>query len=196
MTMNWRLFSLYYSIKPFMKLLQTVAAAIFLLFAISPSFGQVKKKFPTVETEKVTGEIIEVPSAFAGKYTFIGVGTSQKAEDQLRSWQNPLYQKFVAKTGFMDDMFDVELCFLPLFTGAAKMAKDKVIKKLKENNEALVIDNVYVYSGKREPFTEIGIDDRSEPYFYLLDGNGVILWTATGAFNRKYLDQIEEILTR
>ena len=179
-----------------MKLPEKLVVLIFLLFIISPAFGQIKSKFPTVETEKVTGEIVEIPSAFAGKYAFIGVGTSKKAEDQLRSWQNPLYQKFVAKTGLMDDMFNVELCFLPLFTGASQVAKDKVIKKLKENNEALVIDNVYVYAGKREPFTAIGVDDRSEPYFYLIDKNGIIVWTATGAFNRKYMDQIEEILTR
>lgn len=169
---------------------------VIFFFLMAPAFGQVNEKFPTVETERVNGEKIEIPSAFAGKYTFIGVGTSKKAEDQLRTWQNPLYQKFVAKTGLMDDMFDVELCFLPLFTGASRMAKDKVIRKLRENNEALIIDNVYVYSGEREPFTGIGIDDKSEPYFYLLDKSGVIVWTATGAFRQKYIDQIESILTQ
>lgn len=178
-----------------MKTHLKVISLIFLLFPMLPVFGQLKEKFPTVETEKVSGEVVEIPSAFAGKFILIGVGTSKKAEEQLQTWQNPLYRKFVAKTGFMDDMFNVELCFLPLFTGASKLAKDKVIKKLKENNEDLVIDNVYVYAGKREPFTEIGIDDRTEPYFFLLDKSGTIVWTATGGFKQKYFDQIEEILT-
>lgn len=169
---------------------------IFLVFIIQPCFGQINQNFPTVETEKINGEVVKIPSAFAGKFTLIGVGTSKKAEEELQTWQNPLYRKFVAKTGFMDDMFDVELCFLPLFTGASQVAKDKVIKKLKENNEALVINNVYVYSGKREPFTAIGIDDRTEPYFFLLDKSGKIVWTASGGFKQKYFDQIEEILTK
>ncbi|NEN22667.1 hypothetical protein G3O08_03995 [Cryomorpha ignava] len=179
-----------------MKTLFNLISFILLLFVIFPAFGQINEKFPTVETEKVTGEIVEIPSAFAGKFILIGVGTSKKAEDQLQTWQNPLYQKFVAKTGLMDDMFNVELCFLPLFTGASQLAKDKVIEKIQENNEALVIDNVYVYAGNREPFTAIGIDDRSEPYFYLLDKSGTIVWTASGGFKQKYFDQIEEILTR
>lgn len=179
-----------------MKALFKLFAIVFLLFIILPAHGQINKPFPDVSTEKVTGEIVRVPAAFEGKFALIGVGTSKKAEAQLKTWQNPLYQKFVAKTGLMDDMFNVDLCFLPLFTGASQLAKGEIIKKLKENNEALVIDNVYVYTGSREPFKAIGVDDKSEPYFFLLDKSGTIVWTASGAFSQKYLDQIEEILTQ
>ncbi len=160
------------------------------------SFGQVGQTFPNVETEMVSGKGVKLPEAFAGKYAIIGIGTSKKAEEELRTWQSPIYNKFIAKTGMMDDLYDVQVCFLPLFTGAAKAAKPKVIKKLKENNESLVIDNVYIYSGSREPFEPIGVEDKSEPYFYLIDGSGKIVWSAEGRFRQSYFDQIESILTK
>ena len=96
-----------------------------------------------------------VPGQFKGRFVFIGVGGSKKAEDDLRSWQNPVYNKFIAKTGLMDNMYDVEVCFLPLFTGAAKASKNQVIKKLEQNNEKLVLDHVYVYSGKKNPLRSL-----------------------------------------
>lgn len=171
---------------------------IFFVFAFIASFylshGQVGSYFPSVETETVKGETIQLPDFFQGKYTLIGVGTSKKAEDDLRTWQAPVYNKFVRKSGLMDEMYDVSICFLPLFTGASKVAKDKVVKKLRQNNESLVIDHVYIYAGSREPFNNIGIGDKAEPYFLLVDENGKIVWSASGKFKRRHFDAIEEIL--
>ena len=171
---------------------------LIVIFSLSVhfAFGQVGQAFPQIETETVSGKIVKLPSEFSGTYSLIGIGTSKKAEEDLRSWQTPVYNKFIAKTGLMDQMYDVKVGFLPLFTGATRMAKDKVVKKLKENNEKLVMDHVYVYSGNREPFLEIGIEDKTEPYFLLLDANGKILWYTSGKFRQKHLDAIEEVLNQ
>jgi len=165
-------------------------------FSIHLVCGQVGQEFPQIETETISNEVVKIPAAFSGNYSLIGIGTSKKAEDDLRTWQAPIYHKFVAKTGLMDQMYDVKIGFLPLFTGAARMAKDKVVKKLRENNEKLVVDHVYVYSGDREPFKSIGIDDKTEPYFLLLDPNGKVVWYTSGKFRQKYLDEIEEVLNQ
>lgn len=164
-----------------------------LILFINPSISQI---FPTVETEKLDGKSVVIPEAFEGYFSLIGVGTSKKAEDELKSWQVPVYNKFIAKTGLMDDMYDVKVCFLPLFTGVAKAAKNKVVKKLKQNNESVVYDHLYIYSGPREPFQEFGIDDKSTPYFFLLDKSGAVVWKAEGKFRQSYFGEIEEILTQ
>lgn len=169
--------------------------AIFSL-TVHLAFAQVGKGFPQIETETISGKVVKLPSEFSGTHSLIGIGTSKKAEQHLRTWQAPVYNKFVAKTGLMDEMYDVQIGFLPLFTGASRMAKDKVVKKLKENNEKLVLDHVYVYSGNREPFKSIGIEDKTEPYFLLLDAEGKILWYTAGKFRQKYLDEIEDILNK
>lgn len=168
---------------------------IFFLF-IHFSYGQVGHDFPTIETETVQGKRVELPHNFLEKYTLVGIGTSKKAEEDLRSWQTPIYNKFIKKTGLMDQLYDVNVCFLPLFTGASRMAKDKVVKKLRDNNEKLVMDHVYIYAGNREPFKSIGIEDKAEPYFLMLDAQGKIVWATSGRFRAKYLEQIEDILTQ
>jgi len=155
-----------------------------------------QRPFPVVETETIEGRVVEVPSEFSGKHALIGVGTSKKAEDDLRTWQIPIYNRFIAKTGLMDDMYDVEVCFLPLFTGAMKVAKNNVVKRLEENNEKLILDHVYVYSGDRDPLKEVGVENRREPYFFLLSPEGDIIWSESGAFRQKYLDRIMEILSQ
>jgi len=170
------------------------AALITALLAIGHS--AVAQKFLSVETEKLSGETVRLPDSFQGHYALIGVGTSKKAEDELKTWQVPVYNKFVAKTGLMDEMYDVEVCFLPLFTGVSKAAKNKVVKKLKENNESVVYDNLYIYSGSRDPFKEFGIDDKSTPYFFLLDKSGRVIWEAEGRFRQAYFDEIEGFLTQ
>ena len=169
-----------------------ILSFIFVLFSIQVQ----AQEFPKVETEKIDGEVVEVPTAFEGKYALIGIGTSKRAEDELRTWQVPVYNKFIAKTGLMDAMFDVEVCFLPLFTGAMRAAKGKVVKRLKENNEKLILNHVYVYSGDRSPFTEFGVDDKKEPYFFLLNPEGEVVWAGQGAFRQEYFDRIEEILSQ
>lgn len=154
------------------------------------------QSFPSVETEKIGGEAVRVPAAFEGKYALIGIGTSQRAEDELRTWQVPVYNKFIAKTGLMDKLYDVEVCFLPLFTGAMRAARGKVVEKLKENNEKLILDHVYVYSGDRSPFIEFGVEDKKEPYFFLLNPDGIVVWSGKGRFKQEYFDRMEEILSQ
>lgn len=172
------------------------ALALSILFSIRAVslFAQKGSIFPTVATEMISGREVSFPEAFAGRYVLIGIGTSKKAEKDLRTWQTPVYNKFVLKTGLMDAMYDVDIAFLPLFTGASQVAKGQVIKDLKANNEALVIDRLYIYSGSRTPFTEIGLGDKSEPYFLLINPEGRIIWTAEGSFKQSYLDEVEEIL--
>lgn len=171
---------------------------LLLFLSLAASFGLVSAQdsFPSVTTETIQGETVNVPAAFEGSFVLIGVGTGKKAEDDLRTWQAPIYNKFIAKTGLMDGMYHVEVCFLPLFTGAMKMAKNQVVQKLREINEKLVLDYVYIYSGEREPFIDLGIKDKKQPYFYLLNPKGEVVWKGVGAFKQAYFDRIEEILSQ
>lgn len=157
--------------------------------------AQVGKPFPIIETVKISGETVSLPERIGEGFSLIGMGRSKKAEDALRTWEAPVYNKFIAKTGLMDDMFDVGVYFIPIFTGATRAAKGKIIDKLRENNEALVMDHLYIYSGNSEPFDKIALDDKSEPCFVLVNEMGKIVWSARGAFKQKFLDEIEAILT-
>lgn len=152
--------------------------------------------FPPLSAEDLNGQEVMLPKSTTASHTLIGMATTKKAEEALRTWQNPVYQKFVVKSGMMDQMFDVDVYFVPVFTGAAKAAKGQVVKKLKENNEPLVADHLLIYSGEKERLDRLGMEDRKKPYFYLVDANGEVVWRGEGSFKSKYLDEIESILVR
>ncbi|MCA1762362.1 MAG: hypothetical protein ABR574_03620 [Cryomorphaceae bacterium] len=176
-----------------MKLILTSLA---IMAGVALCLGQKGNTFPGIETEKLDGSTVRFPGHVSGGFALVGIGMSKKAEEELRTWQTPVYNKFVAKTGLMDDMYDVDIAFMPIFTGASKVAKNKVVKKLQENNESLVYNYLYIYSGAREPFYDLGIDSKKEPFFLLLNAESEVVWFATGKFRRLYFEEIEGILTQ
>lgn len=169
-----------------------VLCGLFESFAAAQSFTV----FPQLNAEDLSGKEVILPKVTTASHTLIGMATTKKAEESLRTWQNPVYQKFIAKSGMMDQMFNVDVYFVPVFTGAAKAAKGKVVKKLKENNEALVVDHLLIYAGAKDPLDRLEMDDKKLPFFYLVDSNGHVVWRAEGSFKRKYLDEIEGVLSR
>ncbi len=177
-------------------LLKTILTYIALIAGMASVFAQVGNTFPRIETEKLDGKSVVFPEAVSGNFALIGIGISKSAEEELRTWQSPVYNKFIAKTGLMDDMYNVDVAFMPVFTGASQVAKNKVVKKLRENNESLVYDHLYIYSGSADPFRDMEINDRREPYFLLLNTDSKVVWSAKGKFKRSYFSEIEEILTQ
>jgi hypothetical protein len=154
------------------------------------------QQFPDVSLENLSGELTEFPAAVEGTYTLVGIGSSKRAEEELRTWQEPVYNKFIAKTGFMDDLYEVEVVFIPVFTGAMKATKNKVIKTLREENHPLVGDHLWIYSGDWKVFESLGLEDKGTPLFLLLDPQGRAVWKKEGAFRQEYFTEIEEILTQ
>jgi hypothetical protein len=173
------------------QFLYLVWALVFALGAVDPSFAQATDTFPAMEVENLKGEVLQLPSNLQGSFAFIGVATTKQAEEELRSWQRPVYNKFIEKTGLMDQMWSVEVHFIPVFTGASKAAKASVVKKLRENNEKLVTEHLLIYSGDKKVLEELDIEDKKAPNFYLLNAAGKVIWKGSGAFRQKYLDEIE-----
>lgn len=172
-----------------------IIIAFFLTGISALGFSQKGNPFPQLITEDLSENAVTLPDAFGDRYALTGLATTKKAEEELRTWQKPVYNKFVAKTGMMDQMFDVAVYFVPVFTGAAKAAKGKVVKKLKENNEQLVTDHLLIFSGDKDALNALYLDDKKSPYFYLINPSGKVVWTGKGPFRQKYLDEIEAILT-
>lgn len=163
--------------------------------AAAAACAQMGKPFPSVTVQKLSEESLNIPQAFAGSYALVGIATSKRAEEDLKTWQAPIYNKFIRKNGLMDDLFDVQVAFIPLFTGASRVAKDKVVKELRKNNESLVLDHLYIYAGDRKPFADVNLGEKDEPQIVLLDASGKIIWVGEGAFKQQYFDQIEALLT-
>ncbi len=79
----------------------------------------VGKIFPDMEAENVEDKKVKLPSDVKGKYTLARSGLFQKSEDELNTWFQPVFEKFVQKTSGLLASFsyDVNVYFVPMFTG-------------------------------------------------------------------------------
>ena len=170
----------------------------FLLMAfLAPqiSFCQTGKIFPNISGTSLEGEEVEIPKETNGKFTLLGLAYSKKAEDDLKSWFEPTYNKFVAHTGFMDDTYDVHLYFMPMFTGLNKIMTGRVTKDLKKDLQEDLKPHVLMYKGDVDRYEEeLRMQDKKSPYFFVLDSNGTVVWKGKGRFSQKKLDDVVSVL--
>src|SRR6187200_2022966 len=91
--------------------MKNLIAAIILFVSVYQVKAQVIPPFTgeTLENKQVT-----IPSDTKGKYTFLCFASGMKAQKDLETWLDPVYNKFIAKTGLMDEFYDVNVFFIPV----------------------------------------------------------------------------------
>jgi hypothetical protein len=169
-----------------------------LVFLTSGAFAQVTgKTFPAMTTETAEDKVVELPSSVKGKYTLLGLAYSKKAEEELNTWFNPVYDKFVRKTtGLLEGMgYDVHVYFIPMFTGVNAAATGTAKKKALKNVDAQLLPNILFYKGDLKPYKEaLDFEKRDTPYFFVLDAEGKIVYATSGKYSTQKLDEIEEVI--
>lgn len=171
-------------------LLTTLAAATLLL--TEPPVGTL---FPTLKAESLKDKMVSLPLETKGKFTVICLSYSDDAEPDLLTWYEPAYDKFIAKTGLMDDAFDVGLYFVPMFTGSKAAAAPAAKKRMKQEVQADIQPHVLIYAGGLEPYKEkLNMTDKKKPYIFLLDKEGKIVYATSGAYTEEKMDAIDELI--
>jgi hypothetical protein len=169
-----------------------------LTLAAFSSFGQVKvigKTFPEITGETLTDKSVSIPNQTNGKFTLIGMAYSQDAENDLKTWLNPVYNKFIAKTGMMDMDLDVNLYFIPMFTGVNATVAGQAQKKLRNETDKAFHPHIVFYKGELKKYKkELEFDQKDTGYFFVLDKTGKIVYATSGKFSQKKLDAVEDIL--
>ena len=152
-------------------------------------------QFPDMEAETIEDKKVLLPDDTKGKYTLLGLAYSKKSEDELNTWFSPVYNKFVRKAeGMLAGMgYDVNVFFVPMFTGVNAAATGTAKKKALKNVDPLLLPNILFYKGDLKPYKEsLDFDKRDTPYFFVLDAEGKIVYATSGAFSQSKLDAIEE----
>lgn len=166
----------------------------FCLFALF-SGAQKGKLFPELNGETLDGASKSIPEAVMGKLTIVGMAYSGKSEDALKTWYNPMYDKFVLKRGIFDHTFDVNLVFVPMYIGLKQAAYEPTLKDLKSSNRKDLYPYLLFYKGELEPYGSIlGLTDKNSPYFFVLDQDGKIVHTFSGIFTEAKMEAIEAVL--
>ena len=162
----------------------------------------VGKSFPSMHTSTADDKVMDLPNDTRGKYTLLGLAFSKKSEDDLNSWMEPVFWKFIDKPeGKIDQLFgnhqyDVNAYFVPMFTGiktaATKTAKKKALKKM----DPRLISSILFYKGKLKPYKEaLDFQQKDIPYFFVLDEHGKIVYATSGRYSDAKMAKVEEVIS-
>lgn len=157
----------------------------------------VGKTFPDMEAETVEDKKVKLPQDVKGKYTLLGLGYSKKSEDELNTWFQPVFEKFVQKTtGLMAGFgYDVNVYFVPMFTGINAAATGTAKRKAIKNIDPQLLPYILFYKGELKPYKEaLDFEKKDIPYFFVLDPNGKIVYATEGRYTDDKMDKIETVL--
>ena len=176
---------------------------LLLIFAIvglvnSACLAQViGKVFPNMDTETVEDKKVSLPGDTKGKYTLLGLAYSKKSEEELNSWFQPVFQKFIQKNKGLFEGFgyDVNVYFVPMFTGVNAAATGTAKRKAIKNIDPQLLPYILFYKGELKTYKEaLDFERKDIPYFFVLDPDGKIIFATTGKYTTKKMDDVEEVL--
>ena len=148
---------------------------LFLIQGATIAYCQVGKTFPDMEAETVEDKKVKIPADVAGKYTLIGLASSKKSEDDLNSWFQPVFQKFIQKSDgmFSGFSYDVNVYFIPMFTGVNAAATGTAKRKALKNIDPQLLPYVLFYKGDMKPYKDVlDFEKRDIPYFFCAGSTG------------------------
>jgi len=169
-----------------------------LLLANLATAQVVGKMFPKMDAETVEDKKVVLPTDVKGKFTLLGLAYSKKAEDELNSWFSPVFEKFVRKDtgGLFEGMgYDVNVFFVPMFTGVNAAATGTAKKKALQNIDPQILPNILFYKGELKTYKEaLDFEKKDTPYFFVLDAAGKIVYATSGKFSTKKMDEVENVI--
>ncbi len=177
--------------------MKTSFVAILVIISFSPrTFSQVVgKTFPSMTAETVEDKPVMLPKSTEGKYTLIGLAYSKKSEDELHSWFQPVFTKFIQKTNglFSGFAYDVNVFFVPMFTGVNAAATGTAKRKAAKNIDPQLLPYVLFYKGELKRYKqELDFEKKDIPYFFVLDPKGTIVYATSGKYTEAKMEEIEE----
>lgn len=177
--------------------MKAVLLVLFASIAISSNAQVVGKMFPAMEAETVEDKKVLLPDAAKGKYTLVGLAYSKKSEDELNSWFQPVFEKFIQKTGgvLADFSYDVNVYFVPMFTGINAAATGTAKRKAMKNIDAQLLPYVLFYKGELKTYKEaLDFEKKDIPYFFVLDETGKIVFATSGKYTPAKMSQVEDVI--
>jgi hypothetical protein len=153
------------------------------------------RMFPDLQAETVDDKKVNLPADTKGKYTLLGLAYSKKSEDELNTWFNPVFSTFIQKTkGLMAGFgYDVNVYFVPMFTGVNAAATGTAKKKAAKDIDPQLLPYLLFYKGELKPYKEaLDFEKKDTPYFFVLDAEGKIVYATSGKYTEAKMKEIED----
>jgi hypothetical protein len=180
-----------------MRKIKSLLAFLLLIPAIfsSAQSGQI---FPDLTGKTLSDQTVSLPKDTKDRMTLIGISFSQRSEEELSGWFQPIYTNFIEKVQgnlFPTDEYDINIYFVPMLVGINKGAGNKLRDYLKSQLDPELQEYVLIYEGELKPYKDkLKFGAKDTPYFYLLDAEGKIVYMTSGAFSNEKLQRIIETL--
>ncbi len=144
--------------------------------------------------ETVDDKEVTLPENTQGKYTLVGLAYSKKSEGELNSWFQPVFSKFIQKTNglFSGFSYDVNVFFIPMFTGVNAAATGTAKRKAAKNIDPQLLPYILFYKGELKTYKQaLDFEKRDIPYFFVLDKDGKIVYATSGKYTDEKMEGIE-----
>jgi flagellar basal body rod protein FlgG len=91
--------------------------------------------------------------------------------------------------------YDVNVYFIPMFTGVKAAATGTAKRKAIKNIDPQLLPYILFYRGELKPYKEaLDFEKKDIPYFFVLDETGKIVYATSGKFTTAKLDKVEEAI--
>ena len=170
------------------------------LFCLTALLAQAQtgQPFPALAGTTLTGKAMSLPNDTQGKYTLVGLAYSQKSQDDLEGWFQPVYSTFLDKNRSMWEVngsYNVNIYFVPMISGIKEAAAGKIEKRLKKELDPALQPHVLLYTGPIKDYKEaLNLGKKDEPYFFVLDADGKVVYATQGAYSDKKMEEVESHL--
>jgi hypothetical protein len=174
-----------------------LVTCIVLLSGFAVHAQVIGKTFPDMEAESLEDKKVKLPQDVKGKYTLLGLAYSKKSEEELNTWFQPVFEKFVQKTtGLLASFsYDVNVYFVPMFTGVNAAATGTAKRKAMKNVDPQLLPYILFYKGELKPYKEaLDFEKKDIPYFFVLDKTGKIIYATSGKYTADKMDKIEAVM--
>lgn len=150
------------------------------------------KEFPNLTGETLKDTPLTIPSDTKNRFTIIAMAYSKDAEDDLKTWLTPAYNKFIAKTGMFDADYNVNIYFIPMFSVANIVTPSLAKQKMKEDTDKKFYPYVLFYKGDLKKYKkELGFEEKDTAYFFVLDKEGKIIYATSGKYSADKMEELE-----
>lgn len=156
------------------------------------------QEFPSLDCKDINDKAINLPNDTKGKYTLLCMAYSKKAEEHLQSWFEPVYTQFIyvpEKPSMFYEPFDINTYFVPMFSGVKKVAAGSFKNQVKKDVDPKLHDHILLYKGNiSEVKDTYDMPDKNEPYLFLLNEKGEVVYKTSGAYTEEKIIEIEDLI--
>ena len=134
----------------------------------------VGQPFPAVRGESLAGQKVTLPDATRGRVAVIIAAFARQAQGRIDSWARPLLDRY-------GDDGAVRYYELPMISGWYSWMSGFIDGGMRRGVPKPLHDNVVTYYGPLDSYLRaFDVQDKSDCYLFVLDGEGIVRHAARG----------------